>query len=100
MMASSELQKGSDKFIEFVQQKAKERGQSFFIDSGEGRDKVIDGMYVEDLSGWLISPEEEAIFLPQWQRKEVDEKFDQQYVFAIWQEEDSGKLNIEFRRFH
>ncbi|WP_371374403.1 hypothetical protein [Sporomusa aerivorans] len=99
MMTVSELQKGSDKFIEFVQQKAKERGQSFFIDSGEGRDKVVNDMYVEDLSGWLINPDEEAVFVPQWERKNVDEKFDHQYVFAIWQE-DSGKLNIEFRRFH
>ena len=87
-----------DKFLDFVHNEARKIGMEFFLDSGEGRDCDFDGMYCEDLSGWLIKPDqrEELIATPQSER--YDGEIGECYVFALWRIE-NGKMKIEFRRY-
>ena len=86
-----------DKFLDLVKEEALKQGKVFFINSGEGRDEIINGMYVEDLSGWLIDVKDEERFKRQWSEgwDNIDDAFDKNFVFAIW-ERDNNKIKVKF----
>ena len=89
-----------DRYVEFVQEQAKALDLVFILDTGEGRDaydKELD-IDIEDLSGWLISPEEKekAISIRINNETEFRNLYRERYCFAEWQY-DEKKLKIAFR---
>ena len=56
----------------------------------------FDGMDCEDLSGWLVSPEQLDAFKSTNEKDRYSGTFGDLYVFALWKIED-GKMTIEFK---
>jgi len=83
-----------DKFLEFVEAKAREIGKIFVLDCGEGRPAEIEGMDVEDLSGWLLDEPEDVHVL-----RSAD-KYDENFFFVIWSQDEDGNLAIDFKQFN
>jgi hypothetical protein len=77
-----------DKYLDFVQQIARQRNKEFFLDSGEGNDweDPQSGWYVEKLSGWLIDAKDAAQFaqLLHTGGKEAAWRSNYQYCFVSW----------------
>lgn len=90
-----------DPYLEFVHQQALKIGKYFILDSGEGRDLdyPVTGWYVEDLSGWLIDPQDHQKFIAARKAGTADSEFADSYVFAIWSKDADGNLNINFKRY-
>lgn len=87
-----------DRYLDFVEEEAKKLGKLFRLDSGEGRDYWDEeNQYdVEDLSGWLIAPQDLDRFIKASMAETAYESFSDQYVFAIWQQDENGKISIRF----
>lgn len=88
-----------DKFLNFVMAEAEKIGRVFILDSGEGRDmpNPPEGMEVEDLSGWLLTPEQ-AASIPHRTRGERDDLFemdDLPFVMVRWGTT-NGMLTVRF----
>lgn len=88
-------------YLDFVAQKAAEIGKLFLLDTGEGNDFIdpMTGWYIEDLSGWLIEPTEEEKLSAAQENGTADDEFSTSYVFVKWSRTDSGKLEINFRKY-
>lgn len=86
----------TDKFLDFVHSCAEKIGKLFYLDAGEGRSIDFDGMDCEDLSGWLLSPEQLDEFKETSREDRYVGKFGDSYVFALWKIE-GGKLIIDFK---
>lgn len=89
-----------DPFIDLVEAEAQKLNKTFVINCGEGRTmpNPPDGMDVEDLSGWLLTPEQAAT-IPHWTRAERDALFeidDLPVIFARWAVADDGGLSVHF----
>ena len=63
------------KFFEIVQEKANQDGCIFFLDSGEGNDRLFADMEISDLSGWLIPIEESEKFETIFENHTEDDKW-------------------------
>lgn len=96
-LTDQELDLASKKYDWFVQQQAAKLGKVFFTDSGEGRDTFYKGMYVENISGWLVPIGEVNLFRKNLERK-YDQEFDKYYVFAEWSL-DNNQLTVEFKQY-
>lgn len=88
-----------DAFFDLIQQTARNQGKRFFMDSGEGHEGQTADMEMEDLSGWLISPDDEAAFKPAWLRGDVPKKFNSDFVFATWSQDTSSTVSVIFKHF-
>ena len=84
------------KFFAVVQQKAKEQGCVFFLESGEGNDMVTEAMEGEDLFGWLIPEEKASEFEEKFKNFNELEGWESNMRFAEWQNI-NGKIDISFR---
>lgn len=65
------------------------RGMSFFFDTVDVDQRIIDGKHCEDMFGWVVANERIAEFEPIWLASEdekLDEKYD--YVCASWEDRD------------
>lgn len=96
-----EMDRRFEPFFKLVQDTANKQGAQFFMDSGEGRDIVTEEFEGEDISGWLIPMEKADEFEKDWmqkQGKDMDDRWDPYFLFAIWSLVD-GKVEIEFKRF-
>jgi hypothetical protein len=90
-----------DKFLAFVEDEAKKIGKIFILDSGEGneiynKEKQMEG---EDLSGWLIDEEQRKSFIEYKKAGNEYKNFEENYIFAKWQQDEEGKLSIEFQKY-
>ena len=90
-----------DLYLEFVFAEAQKLGKLFIIDSGEGNDFIdpSTGWYIEDLSGWLINPNEKKFFLLAKKNNTVHSKFSDVYVFVKWSKTENDKLQVQFKRY-
>ena len=86
----------TDRFLDLVCSCASEKGKCFILDSGEGRDVYFDGMYCEDLSGWLIEQDQIDDFNAAPPQDRYVGMFGDCYVFALWSIEE-GKMTIDFK---
>ena len=89
-----------DSFVAFVEAEAQKLGKVFVLDSGEGRnmENPPEGIDVEDLSGWLLTPAQ-AETIPHRTRAERDALFDLEelpFCFVIWDTNEEGKLIVKF----
>ena len=89
------LEQKSDNYTKFVQDFAQSKGYAFFLDSGEGRDKLTDTMHIEDISGWLIPLDAKDDF--DYSDKH-NPKWDAHFVFAEW-EDVNGKVQVKFKKY-
>lgn len=89
-------------FIEFVCNEAVNIGKLFILDSGEGNDCIDKetGWYIEDLSGWLINPNEEQTLIYSRFCNTAYDEFSNNYVYAKWSKTDDGKLKIVFKKYN
>ncbi|MEG1515147.1 MAG: hypothetical protein RSD95_09710 [Clostridia bacterium] len=78
------------KFHEFLQRHAANMGCRFMADTFEGResDEPIDGMAVDDVSGWLV-PTKELTQFKQYQRAGNKDRLDGYYGYFVWHLEQS-----------
>ena len=79
-----------DIYLEYVKAEARLLGKEFFIDSGEGRTwgNPGDEWYVEDLTGWLVPPEQAAAFAPLREAKDQviwDKPWSDMYCEVRWE---------------
>lgn len=72
----------------YVADEARRQGKVFVEDSGDGRDLLLDDMYVEDIFGWL-SP----IEAPENSRKN-----DEYYCCAEWELVDN-EVKVKFVKY-
>jgi hypothetical protein len=91
-------------YLDFVIEESEILGKLFILDSGEGRDYCDPktGWYVEDLSGWLIDPQDQRRFLEVRDDPDRDKAYDvfgDDFVFAIWSVSADGDLSVDFRRW-
>lgn len=88
-----------DAFLAFVGEQAKKLGKSFFLDTGEGRDcdDEDSGMYLEDLSGWLIDFADEQKAKAVFKENRMGAYFDENYVLAVWKKDKDG-ISITFNQ--
>lgn len=88
-------------YLNYVSEQAEKIGKIFFLDSGEGNDMIDPqtGWYIENLSGWLISPAEKKNFLIAQNKGSIDDAFSKFYVFVEWSKDVSGKLKITFKQY-
>jgi hypothetical protein len=88
------------RFFDTVQAEARKQNRVFFIDTGEGNEIVTENINCEDLSGWLIPPEDIAEFEPQWANERawhtIDDRFHESFVFARWSMSDEGDVKVWF----
>ena len=89
------LEQKSENYTKFVQDFAKSKGYVFLLDSGEGRDKLTETMYVEDISGWLIPVDLKDDF--DYSDKH-NSKWDEHFVFAEWKEA-NGEIIVDFKKY-
>ena len=85
-------------FFEVVQAAADADGKVFFVESGEGHEGRLDGMELEDLSGWLVDREDVGRFTPLFEDGrdwELSEMFADESKFVEWSIE-GGSLKISF----
>jgi len=94
---------GFGKWIELVKAAAAEHGRVFVLESIEGHErddaKFRDGMEVQDLSGFLLTPEQ-AEALADTIRNDptlLHDMIDVDDVFVSW-DMDGGQLSISFER--
>lgn len=86
-------------YFELVQNKAKELGKVFFVDSGEGDTKKFDKYECESLSGWLIDCDDVEEFQRSYLANSgTPQKFDSCYCFADWKP-DNNWFRIEFNDY-
>ena len=88
-----------DAFFDLIQQTARDQGKRFFMDSGEGHTGETASMEMEDLSGWLISPDDEPDFKPAWLHSDVPERFSSDFVFAVWSQDKFGTVSVTFKHY-
>ena len=69
-------------FFEKVQNHAVEMDCVFFLDSCEGNDRVVDGMFLADLSGWLVPNEKAEEFEKIWKNFDEDDDWIEFFVFV------------------
>ena len=87
-----------ENFFSFVRAAADKIGCIFFVDCGEGRELLTEDLEGEDLSGWLIPKDEADKFQKEFDSGEISEKWNNEFVFAIWNQ--NGKnISIDFKRF-
>ena len=84
--------------MDFVQAEAKKLGFFFLLDCEEGREMpdLPEDMDVEDLSGWLLTPEQEA---NSPHRTEIFEPFGDpayHYIMARWDVDENKNLIVRF----
>lgn len=84
------------RFFSIVQDAAAKMGKVFFLDAGDGRELITDGVDGEDLSGWLVDKSDIEAFKPGWLAGMVDDRFDDDYAFAEWHVNDDGSITITF----
>ena len=78
-------------FWHIVQRQAGKDGKLFFLDCGEGNDKIINDIEVSDLSGWLIPQEQADLFESEWERNDdINERWNEFFVFVKWEEKDNN----------
>lgn len=73
--------------------------RAFFLDAAEGNDLITDEIGCADLSGWLIRPEDVAVFEPFWSVNEesMPDRFTAGMVIAHWPGAlDSISIDFEF----
>ena len=90
-----------DGYIEFVAKKAEQQGKLFFLDSGEGNDFFDESnqWYIEDLSGWLINPEDKEKFIGSKKSNAAYDEFSDSYVFVKWSKNSDNKIEITFKHY-
>ena len=94
---------GFGKWIELVQAEAKKHGRVFVLESMEGRErddaKFHDGMEVQDLSGFLLTPEQAEAFADAIRDDPMSlhDMIDIDDVFISW-DMDGDQLRISFER--
>ena len=76
-------------YTSLIERAADSEGKLFIEDSGEGRDKETEDMYLEDVSGWLAPKT-----IPEEHRRD-----DEYYCFAEWEIVD-GKPVVHFRHYN
>jgi hypothetical protein len=90
-----------DRYVEYVRDQANELDLIFILDTGEGRDAFDNELDIdiEDLSGWLISPEEKenAISIRIRNETEFRNLFGERYCIAEWHYDNEMKLKITFK---
>ena len=74
------------------------QGCVFFGDSGEGRDMLTDTLYCEDISGWLVPYEKEAVFADVKRDGHPGVEWDGCFCFAEW-EEKGGEVRVMFNKY-
>lgn len=87
--------KEEKKFIDYfseVQLEAERLGCVFFLDTQESGERVINGVEVMDLSGWLIPIDKASEFEKIWSEQKEDDDWVDYYVFAYADD----KRNISF----
>ena len=86
------------RFFEVVQDAAKRSGKVFFLNADEGHELVTDEMDGEDLSGWLIAPQDVPTFEPIWRENpsELPDDFLDCMCMAEWSAHGSD-IRIGFR---
>ena len=75
-------------YSEYVANEARRQGKVFVEDSGDGRDLLLEDMYVEDIFGWL-SPKEAP---------EDSRKNDEYYCCAEWELVDN-EVKVKFVKY-
>mgnify|MGYP000336521907 FL=1 len=86
-------------YFELVQNKAKELGKVFFMESGEGDTKNFGRYECESLSGWLIDSNDVEEFQRSYlANSDIPQKFDSCYCFADWKPDNNG-FRIEFNDY-
>lgn len=90
-----------DSYMEFVIKKAAEQGKLFFLDSGEGNDFYDENnqWYIEDLSGWLINPDDRERFIYSKKNNTSYDDFPDSYVFVKWIKQQDNKIEIIFKHY-
>lgn len=91
----------TDRYLNYVMQEAEKQGKLFFLDTGEGNDffDTQNDMYVEDLSGWLIESHLRDQFIEDRRNENVNTKYNDFYVFALWRRDSIGNIEINFKRY-
>jgi hypothetical protein len=79
-------------FMEQVQEEADKFNKTFFLECADGHEGVVNGLHVCDLFGWLIAPEQEELFVPAWEKDEIDDSWFQAYVSVTWTDRDGLKV--------
>lgn len=87
-----------DDYMDFVLKQAECLGKLFILDSGEGNDflDTDTGWYVEDLSGWLIKPEDKESLLKSIDMGRAYDEYSSSYVFAFWSKSNNSDIEITF----
>ena len=92
------MTKKEERFFDIVQEEAAAQGMKFFLECGEGREIETEDLLGEDMSGWLV-PSFIADEVQQALDDDPDsaeEKFPIRFVFAVWSQNQSGKITIQF----
>jgi hypothetical protein len=85
----NEINGDRDPWVEFVKRDAQKIGRVFVLDCGEGREMPAPPPELadpEDLSGWLLTPEQAALIAhdTRAQRDAMSARSDLRYCFARW----------------
>lgn len=90
------------KFFEFVQARAAQMRSAFILHAFEGResDEPIDGMAVDDVSGWLVPKKELAQFKREMRNRHPDAKTDARFGFFVWHIGDDGALVLDWKKWN
>ncbi|WP_346355374.1 hypothetical protein [Azotosporobacter soli] len=95
-MASSEEMK-FNKFLVLVKEQAGKQGKCFFLDDSEGNEADLGELLVQNLSGWLIDEADKAEFEANWKTgDDPGERFDDQYIYVVWQQNANGTVTVQF----
>ena len=76
----------NQKFLEFfskVQGKSMERGNIFFLDTGECLDIEFNNMEVDNLCGWEVPLEISESFESKYLNKEILDEYSDYYIWII-----------------
>ena len=81
-------------FFHKVQEAAKALDKVFFLECEDGHNKDTEDMEMCDLQGWLVAPEHIASFTPRWINNDVDDEWDDEFCFAVWNDSDGLSINF------
>ncbi|MDR0488684.1 MAG: hypothetical protein LBG99_04670 [Propionibacteriaceae bacterium] len=96
-----DIMQNENAFLDYVISVAEGEGKLFVLDCGEGRDFVDPktGWYIEDLSGWLIHPQDKDRFAQSRKDGTAYKSFSDCYNFVVWSLDSTGNIKVSFQRF-
>lgn len=83
-------------FFKLVQDNARSKKCTFFLDCGEGNEFETSDMEGEDLCGWLIPDDLKDEFLSEWESN-ISDKWSDFICWVFWEKNRDNTISVKIK---